>query len=714
MLLASRSMSARVESADSIIGRMHNAAALYMDYVQEYRADLYVKAQLDIIKKNIGFRYIPGLFKVEKDANRYILETYSELHYTAPNIYDEKIKAYTGTLPDVREIPGISEYLNINIYAPYLVGQQLLSPLAPNSNKYYRYAIDSVSSDREQRTEYHIRFIPRNKSHLLVEGNMVVTEGAWSIREFCFKGKADLLDFKCHIFMGEVGTDKEYLPIKNNIEACFAFFYNVLEGYYEANLTYKEIHFRKKETEKKKTKTNYNLTDSYSLQCDREAYKKDPTLLDSLRPQPLTESEIHIYNRYKDRDSLPLTEIDSVEVRRKKRWSAVGDFFISDSKWNLNDNMTLRNSPFMSPLMFSHSKTNGTAYRQDIKLSLLPRENQSLYIGTRLGYNFTNREFYWSGNTELHYWPEHQGMLRLNVGNGNRIGNSRIIDKLKELPADTIIDFDKLNYDLFLDLNFEISNRLEIVNGLTTTLGFIYHRRTPAEHPDDSFRQIDLPTNIQEGIWKNLRPEFRSFAPRIRVEWTPGQYYYMNGRKKINLHSRYPTFSVDWERGIKGVFKSDTKYERIEFDMQHHIRTGLLSHIYYRVGCGMFTKQDETFFVDYANFRKSNLPENWNDEIGGVFQALNGRWYNASPYYVRGHITYDAPFLLMRHLLKYTGHVQNERLYLNMLAMDHLGPYFEVGYGIGTFVFDMGLFLSLEDFKRVGFGYKITFELFSK
>ena len=100
--------------------------------------------------------------------------------------------------------------------------------------------------------------------------------------------------------------------------------------------------------------------------------------------------------------------------------------------------------------------------------------------------------------------------------------------------------------------------------------------------------------------------------------------------------------------------------------------------------------------------------------MGGVFQALNGRWYNASPYYVRGHISYEAPFLVLRHLIKYTNHIQNERLYLNMLTMDHLGPYFELGYGIGTFVFDMGLFLSLENFKQIGFGYKITFELFSK
>ena len=238
-------MQARLEAADSIISRMHHAASQYMDFIHEYRAELYIKAQLDIIKKNRGFRFIPGLFRTPKDANRFIVETYSDLHYTAPNIYDQKIKAYTGTLGEAREIPGITDYFNVNIYAPYLMGQRLLSPLAPNSNKYYRYAIDSVSCDRQQRIEYHIRFIPRNKSFQLLDGRMTITEGVWSVREISFKGQADLLLFDCRITMGDIGTDTEYLPVKNDINASFAFAFNIMEGYYESSLTYKEIHHRR-------------------------------------------------------------------------------------------------------------------------------------------------------------------------------------------------------------------------------------------------------------------------------------------------------------------------------------------------------------------------------------------------------------------------------------------------------------------------------------
>ena len=708
-------LQARLEAADSIIARMHQAAARYMDHIYEYRAELYVKAQLDIIRKNRSFRFIPGLFRTPKDVNRFIVETYSDLHYTAPNIYDQKIKAYTGTLNEAREIPGITEYFNINVYAPYLIGGQLLSPLAPNSNRYYRYDVDSVSCDSLQRLEYHIRFIPRNKSFQLVSGKMVVTEGVWSVREMDLKGRSELLAFEGHVTMGGIGTDTEYLPVEIDINASFAFAYNVMEGYYQAGLDYRDIRHRGNTPPDSVAKPDYNLTASFSLACDRQAYTRDFARFDSLRPHPLDSSETYIYRRYRERlDTRKAEPVDSAKALKKNRWGTVGDFFLTDSDWKLNPNVTLRNSPFINPLMFSYSKTNGIAYRQDLRFNTVFRNAHALRLGTRLGYNFKHNEFYWNVDGIYQYWPEHQGRLEIRMGNGNRISNSRIIERLKEIPTDSVIDFDKLNLDLFKDLNFEISNHLEIVNGLSLDAGFMFHRRTPVERPDNSFRVADLPDNVTEGLQANIRPQYNSFAPRVRLEWTPGQYYYMNGRQKVNLGSRFPTFILDYERGLRNVFHSTGVYERIEFDMQHHIRTGLLSNLYYRFGAGLFTNQEETYFVDFVNFRKSNLPEGWSDEIGGVFQALDGRWYNASAYYVRGHVTFEAPFLVLRHLLKYTSHVQNERLYLNLLAMDHLGPYFEVGYGIGTFVFDMGLFLSWDKFDQIGFGYKLTFELFSK
>lgn len=714
LLMCPMTVTAKTELADSIIRRMHKAAAEYADFVQEYHANLYIKSQLDIIKKNRGFRYIPGLFRSKKDKNRYIMETYSDLHFTAPNIYDQKIKAFSGTLDDSRSIPGTLDYFNLNVYSPYLLGEKLLSPLAPNSNRYYVYRIDSVSCDSRQRIEYHIHFTPRNKSFQLIEGNMTITEGVWSVRRITFKGKSEFLTFHCDITMGDIGEKDEYLAVKYDMDASFGFAFNVVDGFYEAYLTYHDIK-TKNDTVTETRDRNYNLTASFSLQCDKQAYLKGFQMFDSLRPAPLTSAERLIYRKARrSQDTIQAqTETPPKFFFNKQLWNSVSDFFFDSNKWYLSDNISLRSSPFINPFLISYSKSNGISYRQDIKFNTMLKQERSVYVGARIGYNFTNKEFYWNIGSEYVYWPEHRGSLHFNMGNGNRIGSSRILDELKKLPTDSILDVKKLNLELFTDLNIEISNHFEIINGLTLHTGVIFHRRTPIEKPDIPFYNLNLPNDLSEGLKSSIRPQYNTFAPRIKVEWTPGQYYYMNGRQKINLGSKLPTFILDYERGLGNIFHCTGVYERIEFDMQHHIKTGLLSNLYYRFGMGFFTNMEETYFVDFVNFRKSNLPNGWSDEIGGVFQALDGEWYNVSPYYIRGHIVFEAPFLLMRHLMKYTSHIQNERVYVNMLTMDHLGPYFELGYGIGTFVFDAGVFLSLEQLKNIGLGFKITFELFN-
>jgi hypothetical protein len=159
---------------------------------------------------------------------------------------------------------------------------------------------------------------------------------------------------------------------------------------------------------------------------------------------------------------------------------------------------------------------------------------------------------------------------------------------------------------------------------------------------------------------------------------------------------------------------STGQHERWELDMQQQVQLSALRSIGYRMGGGMFTRHNGMYFVDYANFSRHNLPEGWNDEIGGTFQLLDSHWFNSSTQYWRGNITYEAPFILLRSLKRWTGMVQQERLYGGLLFMPHLNPYVELGYGIGTHVFDLGLFVSSISGRFDTAGVKFTFELFEK
>lgn len=681
-------------------------APFYEKIVNDYRADLYIKGKLNIRKKNFMFRYLPKMFRMQKGVREYLMESYSDLHFTAPDIYDQKVIAGYGTVFSGGFQATMLEYFHVNVYSATLLYDRLLSPLAKNGKKYYRYQIDTIMGGQDN-LHYKIRFIPKTKSDQLVGGYMIVSSDVWSVREIRFSGRSELLTFENLIKMGEVGDDNEFLPVRYEFEVRFNFVGNVVDGSYLASLDYSSIELKEK-SKYRKEKKKLNLTESYTLRCDTNSLHLDSAYFASLRPIELMDDEKKLYEDYAFRKDTTALKPPS---KRRVFWGEIGDFLLSDLNVDLSRIGSVKCSPIINPLLLNYSGSNGFSWRQDFKYNRLFSGDKLLRIVPRIGYNFTRKEFYWSANADFDYWPQKRGAIHVNFGNGNRIYSSDVLDELKAMP-DSTFDFDQIHLDYFKDLYFNFRHSIEVVNGLELSVGFSAHRRTAVEKSRFVVLNSSLP--LASDFLDKFKDTYISFAPRVRVEWTPCLYYYMNGKRKINLRSAYPTFSVDYERGIKGVFKSTGQYERIEFDLQHHVQLGLMRNIYYRFGFGAFTNQEQLYFVDFANLARSNLPIGWNDDIGGVFQLLDGRWYNSSRKYVRAHFTYEAPFLFLRHLMKYTRYVQNERLYVNTLFVPHLNPYLEIGYGIGTHIFDVGVFVSSENWKYTEVGCKFTFELFNR
>ncbi len=692
--------------ADSVMSHVCARSGECAGRIGEFRAGFYTKVRLDIEKKNLLFRYIPSLFRGERGVNGYISELCGDMHYTAPDIYDWKITAMSGTLRNEKTIPGVTDYLSVNIYATYLLGDRLLSPLSRNARRYYMYVLDHMSRDSLGRALYHISFRPKNRSLQLVSGTMVVTDSAWTVRSFRFRGRQGQLKFDCRMEMGATDSGTETLPLSSELKVRFAFLRNRVSGRYSTVFSYG--HVAQKIPGAKKRHGGYDLSATYSLRCAPSGYRREDMLPDSLRRITLTPGEAALYGRKAERrDSAADKAAEARRVKRRERWERVGAFLIEDYKWRLADKGTLRSMALLNPMQFGFSGSNGISYKNDLKFRGMLKGDRSVFGQSRIGYNFKLKEFYWSLNGGITYWPCRCGNLSISVGNGNRIYSSDVLEDLKSIP-DSLFDFDKLHLDLFKDLYVTLNHGVEVCNGLQMDVGVKIHRRTPLRKPEFSPET----NSVEQELSRHIRSDYVSFAPRVRLSWTPGLYYYMSGRQKVNLRSRYPTFIADYERGVRNVFRSSVVYERIELDMQHRIRPGVTQSLFYRLGAGLFTNREQTYFVDFENFRSNNLPLDRKDDIGGVFQALDSRWYNASNHYVRAHLVYEAPFLFLRHLMKYTGYVQNERLYLNVLSMPHLRPYMELGYGVGTHVFDLGLFVSSRNYTDFGFGWKFTFRLF--
>lgn len=106
-----------------------------------------------------------------------------------------------------------------------------------------------------------------------------------------------------------------------------------------------------------------------------------------------------------------------------------------------------------------------------------------LRIVPQIGYNFTRKELYVKADTEFQYWPEKQAGFEINVGNGNRIYSSVVLDQLKQLP-DSTFNFDKVELDYFKDVYLNLFHNIEVVNGLYIKAGVSIHWRYLANKKD--------------------------------------------------------------------------------------------------------------------------------------------------------------------------------------------------------------------------------------
>lgn len=248
----------------------------------------------------------------------------------------------------------------------------------------------------------------------------------------------------------------------------------------------------------------------------------------------------------------------------------LGDALISSYDIDISKVGNITCSPLINPLLVSYSHRNGISYRQEFKYNKLFHDGRLLHIVPQIGYNFTKKELYAKMDAEYVYNPMKHGSVSVNVGNGNSIYSSLVLDQLKEMP-DSLFSFDGLELDYFKDVYLNISHNIEIINGLTLWTGVAMHWRYAAESTPE--------------VASRVRLKYNSFAPRLRVEWTPGMHYYINGNRKVNVGSSYPTFLIDYERGIK-IMKNSGEYERFEFSAEQKIRVRDLHTIAYHLGGG--------------------------------------------------------------------------------------------------------------------------------
>ena len=654
------SISATNKKDSLILNRIYSYQQANSSAIDSLEDQVYAKFRFNVEKRNPILWLIPSMYVVAKDPREYIRESYSKVMFKNAHDYDISNQVLSGTIPGNRKaMPTLLDYMTPNIYDIALYNGHILSPFNKTNRIYYRYT-QKLQNDGTTRLEFH----PKNYNTQLLNGYAIVDTSTGRIIRTLLNGEFDMLSFRTEITQGKEGG-RSIMPERCNTVATFKFMGNRISAVFDANYNCQQT-----------------LPDSVRGESNRE-------LMDQIRPIPLTEADKQIYEAY-DKKLQQDSAVQSTKPKKQsfwKRvfWDTIGDNLITPISAESED-ASFSMSPIINPLYVSYSQSRGVRYKMNFRSRIRFSTYRYLTLNPTLGYGFKEKIFYFTLPLRMTYNPKRNGYAEIVFGNGNRISNSSVMEAINKAHQDTI-NFENTDMDLFKDQHLSLTNNIMLFDWFDVETGVIYHRRTALNKA--LMNKYGMPT------------EYKSFAPSIALKFLP----WLN---------RGPLISVNYERAIKGVLKSNLEYERWEFDAQWKKKIPGLRLLNLRAGAGFYTNKKDNLFVDFANFRDENLPEGWDDDWSGNFQLLNSRMYNESNYYLRGNISYESPMMAATWIPYLGKYIEKERFYLSSVLVEHASPYYELGYGFTNRYISVGAFASFNGTRFDRIGVEVEFELFRK
>lgn len=666
-------------------------APRYQQAIQHYQADTYIKGYTYTPKRNRMIRYMHWLTPVDKHPDNQLFELDAQSNYQAPNHYQNRIKAFqTSRLSEGSHYQELFAFINMNIYAPTIYDKEIITPLSPEADKYYAFRLEG-SELVEGRLLHRIRFTPRKWSQKLLSGELQVVDSLWTVDRILMKGRASLEDFEIDMRFSREES-QQLLPVQADLRMQFEAFGNQIITELHAALRYQEVIYNTSFEEG--DHLSLDETRYYTVAGDSLRLITDSSYWASRRDKPLSTTEQALYN-----ETPTIEQIDSSLINH---YAQLGQRLTSTVNRDYKS-VRMQYSGLFNPLQLSYGSEHGVTYKQELRLSHTYARDRQLRFHPEIGILFRSKQLRIKATTDWEYKPERRGMLRLTLANDNQEFPSEVIqlisEKLQLTEKVKDFNFKELDLPYYHHYYADLSNQIELFNGLTFFGGIAYHLRTPVQKE-------------REGTLIKLK-NANDFEPFIGLTYTPRQHYWMDGYRKEYLYSAFPTFRLELGKGIYGVMGSHSDYWRVETGLNQTLRLGLSERLSYNFSSGFYFETRYNYFANFRYFAKQYFPEPWRDRFGGIFHLLSSDWYYASERYVQAHCMYEAPFILL-HFIKPRTHryIVSERFYLSQLWTPVKPNHTEMGYGVGNDLLNVALFLGFDKFKYQGAGLKLSLELF--
>ena len=752
------------DPAYSIMRKAIAKANYHRNLLDSYSARVYIKGAGKL--KDYPWLAKKQLQKEGIEKNRvYISESVSDIKFTRPNKFEEKVISIRSDGKDNNTSP--NPYIFGSFYEPEVA--ETISPLSPKAFSYYKFEYHGTFKDRSYDVS-RIKVIPRSKGDNVVDGMLYIVEDDWSIHSLDIHTIKLGINLYMKVMCGPI-EDKAWLPVSHQFKVDGKVFGFEFEYNYQASVSNYQIvvnpkifvekmevidekkdkalakevekkqqHVKKKKSgdntkqlqerlasgeeitrkelktivkeyekeEQKQQKEPEVLSDNV-FKIDSGAFKKDSAYWASIRPIPLTREEIKGYEKS---DSIAAIERRKEEGDTLKQSKHKGfqpwDILLGDNyKIGKRSNFRI----YTPTGGFNTVEGWNIIYKLGIGTVLKDTNKTRLSMTPLLRYSFAREKL--SGYVTLRMSNKKD---RLELEGGRYIHQYN--------PDNPILPLVNTFTTLFLEKNLmkiyerdfaELRYRRVLNPFVTVNTKWTWAERTELFNNADyklinnkKIEDYTLNRPVNAELTDTGFERHQAFVGAVGIVAKPWLKYRIRNGLKYAIDRSSPILSLDYRKGFPEFFESDVDFDLLELGIKHEFKMGARGLVDFALRGGMFLNDNKMFFMDYKHFLGNQTPFITNDPVGSFRLLEYYRFSTRDKYFVanahyqfRKFIVTTIPYVRLAGI--------RENVFVNYLATPTSSNFTEVGYSIDGIlrIFRLEAAAAFRDGKYIDYGFRI-------
>jgi len=597
------------DPAYAIIRKAIKKRKAYLTENQVYQCEVYSKGAMNL-------RDYPRSFFGQKvdfedgDTSKkkmiYLSETVSTLSVDKPNkIKIDVLSTRVSGQKDGFGFAGagfFSFYENNIQISNALNPRGFVSPIAENALNFYRYKYEGAFVE-EGKLINKIKVTPKRKYEPCFSGYIHIVEDEWRIHSIeLMLTKENQMNFADTIRIEQLyqmlGVDQ--WVVQNQVIYPAVKFFG-----FDAYGSFVNV-YRNFNIEPKFEKKYFNNT---ILKYEQGSNKKPIAYWDSIRPLPLTTLEQRDYIK-KDsleqlrKDPAYLDSLDRINNKIK-----VSNILFAGKTFNREKKKMYVTIP---SLVQSISFNTVEGFAIDLPFSIRKEftDRKSLTIIPHLRYGFSNEQLNAWGTVRYNFGEKYFSNISLSGGKRiYQLNNDNPVGSLQNTIASLVY---KNNFMKLYTANYgRISFSKGVGSGFTVFGNMQFQDRIPMENTTD-YSWIKKSTknytpNYPVEISTNNFIRHQASILTLGITIQPKSRYIEFPDRTINIGSSWPTFNLQYTKGIRNLFGSDIDYDKWQLTVRDNLNLKLYGRFNYRIQTGGFIRSNEVRIQDLKHFPGNRL-----------------------------------------------------------------------------------------------------------